>query len=99
LRLDDKYRYDLDALLNKSITFRDQTSGKMHQVPISSIAKAELSSTYGSIKRQDLKRVINITSNVLTGYNPTKINNQIKELLQDFNMPPGYSYKFTGEQE
>jgi multidrug efflux pump len=99
LRLDEKYRYDVDALLNKSITFRDQSTGRIVQVPISSIARAELSSTYGSIKRKDLKRVINLSSNVLTGYNPTKITGQIKELLEDFNMPPGYSYKFTGEQE
>ena len=99
IRLDDRYRYDIDALLNKSITFRDQSTGKISQVPISSIAKAELSSSYGSVRRKDLKRVITISSNVLAGYNGTEINNQIKTLLEDFNMPPGYSYKFGGEQE
>lgn len=99
IRLDDRYRYDIDALLNKSITFRDQSTGKISQVPISSIAKAELSSSYGSVRRKDLKRVITISSNVLAGYNATEINNQIKTLLEDFSMPPGYSYKFGGEQE
>jgi multidrug efflux pump len=99
LRLDDKYRYDIDALMNKSITFRDQTNGRISQVPISAVAKAELTSTYGSVKRKDLKRVITISSNVLGGYNPTAINDQIKELLADFKMPPGYSFKFGGEQE
>lgn len=99
VRLQDKYRYDLDALMNKSITFRDQTTGKIHQVPISSVASAELSSTYGSVKRKDLDRIITISSNVLGGYNPTEINNQIKELLADYEMPPGYTYKFGGEQE
>ena len=99
LRLADKYRYDVDALMNKSITFRDQTNGRISQVPISSVAKVELTSTYGSVKRKDLKRQITITSNVLTGYNPTEINDQIKGLLADFKMPPGYSFKFGGEQE
>ncbi len=99
LRLDDKYRYDIDALMNKSITFRDQTSGKIAQVPISSIAKAEITSTYGSVRRKDLKRMITITSNVLSGYNPTEINDQIKVLLAEFKMPPGYAFKFGGEQE
>jgi multidrug efflux pump len=99
LRLDDKYRYNVDALMNKSITFRDQASGKISQVPISSVAKAELSSTYGSIKRKDLKRQITISSNVLGGYNATIINDQIKKVLTDFDMPVGYSYKFGGEQE
>lgn len=99
LRLDDKYRYDLDALINKSITFRDQTSGRIVQVPISSVAKAELTSSYGSVKRNDLKRVVTITSNVLGGYNPTEINKQIQQVLNEYAFPPGYSYKFTGEQE
>jgi len=99
LRLDDKYRYSVDALMNKSITFRDQTSGKISQVPISAVANAELSSTYGSIKRKDLKRQITISSNVLGNYNATVINEQIKKVLADFEMPVGYSYKFGGEQE
>jgi multidrug efflux pump len=99
IRLDDKYRYDIDALMNKSITFRDQSSGKISQVPISSIATAELSSSYGSVRRKDLKRVITISSNVLAAFNPTEVNNQIKELLADYRMPPGYTYKFGGEQE
>ncbi len=99
LRLDDKYRYNVDALMNKSVTFRDQTNGKISQVPISSIARAELSSTYGSIKRKDMKRQITIASNVLGGYNATIINDQIRKVLADFPMPVGYSYKFGGEQE
>jgi multidrug efflux pump subunit AcrB len=99
LRLADEYRYDIDALMNKSITFRDQSSGKIHQVPISSVATAELSTTYGSIRRKDLDRQVTISSNVLSGYNPTEINNQIKAALVDFEMPPGYFYKFGGEQE
>ncbi|GIV36182.1 MAG: hypothetical protein KatS3mg032_0561 [Cyclobacteriaceae bacterium] len=99
LRLDDRYRYDLDALMNKSITFRDQTSGRIVQVPISAVAKAEFTSSYGSVKRNDLKRVVTVTSNVLVGYNATEINKQIREVLDSYPMPPGYTYRFTGEQE
>jgi multidrug efflux pump len=99
LRLDDKYRYNVDALMNKSITFRDQTNGQISQVPISAVAEANLSSTYGSIKRQDMKRQITLSSNVAGDYNPTLINDQIKKVLADFEMPAGYSYRFGGEQE
>ena len=99
IRLDDKYRYDVDALLNKNITFRNQVNGKMHQVPIASVAKAELSSTYGSIRRKDLKRVITLSSNVIGGFNATIVNDHIKIAMEDFNLPPGYEYKFGGEQE
>lgn len=99
LRLKEEYRYDVDALMNKSVVYRNQTNGEMHSVPISSVAKAELSSTYGSIRRKDLDRVVTISSNVISGFNPTQINDEIKELLADFKMPTGYEYKFGGEQE
>ena len=99
LRLDDQYRYDIEALMNKSITFRDQTDGKIYQVPIASVAKAELSSTFGSVKRKELKRVVTISSNVLSGFNPTLVNEEIKQLLVDYTLPAGYEIKFSGEQE
>ncbi len=99
LRLNEKYRYDLSALMNQKITFRSQSTGKIHQVPISAVADIEYSSTYGSVLRIDGKRVITVHSNVLEGYNATNINNQLKELLADFEMPESYKYKFTGEQK
>lgn len=99
LRLDKKYRYDVDALMNKTIIFRDQSDGKMHEVPISSVATVELSTTYGSVRRKDLRRVITLSSNVVTGYNATLVNDEIKLLLEEFKMPQGYEFKFGGEQE
>jgi multidrug efflux pump len=99
LRMDDKYRYDLDALLNKSVTFRDQTNGQIHQVPISAVANTRISSSFGNIKRKDLKRIVTLSSNVLSGYNATEINDQIKQELSDFPIPAGYEHKFAGEQE
>ncbi|SNT30248.1 Multidrug efflux pump subunit AcrB [Ekhidna lutea] len=99
LRLEDKYRYNVDALMNKNITFKNQNTGKTHMVPISSVAEVELGTTYGSVKRKDLDRMITLSSNVLGGYNPTAINDELKVALQDFEMPYGYTYKFGGEQE
>ncbi len=99
MRLTDKYRYDKEALINQKITFRNQSSGKIVQVPISSIAHTEASSTFSSVKRKDLDRVITITSNVLEGYNATEINEQIKTELKNYNLPKNTSVSFTGEQE
>lgn len=99
LRLADEYRYDLEALKNKDIVFRNQVTGKMVQIPISAVADVEYSNTYGSVKRKDLDRVITLYSNVLGGYNANEINGEIQQLLQNFEMPPGYEYKFSGEQE
>ena len=99
MRLMDKYRYDKQALINQKITFRNQSSGKIVQVPISSIAHAETSSTFSAVKRKDLDRVITISSNVLEGYNATEINDQIKSELKNYELPKNISVSYTGEQE
>ena len=99
IRLMDKYRYNKEALINQKITFRDQSSGKIVQIPISSIAHAETSSTFSAVKRKDLNRVITIFSNVLENYNPTEVNDQIKKVLTNYNIPKDISISFTGEQE
>ncbi|MGB3589544.1 MAG: efflux RND transporter permease subunit [Tunicatimonas sp.] len=98
LRLKDEYRYDVDALINQRITFRDKF-GNLRQIPISSVADLNYSSTYGSVKRKDLDRVITLSSNVLEGYNATEIVNELRELTDDMDIPEGYEVKFTGEQQ
>ncbi|MFC0263690.1 efflux RND transporter permease subunit [Fontibacter flavus] len=98
LRLKDEYRYDLSSLINKKINFRDKFGNKK-EVPISAVAELEYGSTYGSVKRKDLNKVISIFSNVTDGYNPTEINNQLKDMVANFEIPDGITVKFTGEQE
>ncbi|QDH81273.1 efflux RND transporter permease subunit [Echinicola soli] len=98
LRLAEKYRYDVDALVNKKIYFMDKFGNKRH-IPITSVANFEYSSTYGSVKRKDLDKVITIYSNVNEGFNPTEINNRIRSRLEDYELPDGIDIKFTGEQE
>lgn len=98
LRLKDEYRYDLSSLINKKISFRDKF-GNQKEVPISAVATLEYGSTYGSVKRKDLNKVISIFSNVTDGYNPTEINDKLKELTANYETSEGITVKFTGEQE
>jgi multidrug efflux pump subunit AcrB len=99
IRLMDKYRYNKDILIDQKITFRNQSNGKIVQVPISAVAHSETSSTFSAVNRKDLNRVITIASNVLQNFNPTEVNDQIKLLLENYNLPNGMSISFTGEQE
>ncbi len=99
IRLDDKYRYDKSALLNQMITFRSQSSGKIIQIPVSAVADVENTTTFSAVKRKNTKRLITISSNVLNDYNPTEVNNEIKQLLKDYNIPKTLKISFTGEQE
>lgn len=97
LRMMDKYRNNISSLMNQKITFRN-TRGVLLQVPISSVADFSYSTTYGSVRRKDVKRVITLYSNVIEGYNANEINDELKSLLKGFDVP-GYEYKFTGEQQ
>lgn len=99
IRLSDQYRYNKDALINQLITFRNQSNGKIVQVPISAVASFENTNTFTAVKRKNMSRVITISSNVLHGYNPTEVNNSIKTLIENYSIPDGVKIAFTGEQE
>lgn len=99
LRYSDHYRHNIDDLMNQRITFRDQGTGKIKQVPISAVAHPIKTSTFSSVKRKDLDRVITLYSNVLSDANANEVVAEIKDLLKDYEMPEGYEFKFTGQQE
>ncbi len=99
VRLQKRFRDSEDALMNMQLTFRDQSNGKIVQVPISSVAHAEKSSTFSAVKRKDLDRVITISSNVLTGYNANEIVARLKSYIKEFDKDPGTAISFTGQQE
>ena len=99
IRLNNKYRYDRNALLNQKITFRNQSTGRIKQVPISAVAQTENNNNFSAVKRIDLDRVVTIYSNVLSGYNPTDVNDKIRLLMEKYEVPKGVEVSFTGEQE
>jgi len=69
-------------------------------VPLSTIAKFEVTGGLGQIRRIDHERVVTIAANVdETKSSGSVVRNQAKGLLAQFNPPPGYTIRFTGEQD
>ncbi len=99
VRLSEQYRKDINSLMNQPITFRNPANGRLVQVPIAAVATYEYSSTYSSIRRLDGERVVTIYSNVIDGYTPNDIVQELKERLEEYDWKPGFSYSFTGEQK
>ncbi len=99
LRYDKDYAHDADALMDQRITFRNQSNGRIVQVPISAIAVKQRATTFNAVKRLDLDRVITITSNVLDGFNSNEVVADMKEKLEAFEKPKGIDFLFTGQQE
>lgn len=101
LRNDKMQRQDLSSLLNMNVTFRDMASGgAVKNVPISSLVNVDYTSTLGSVKRKNQKRVITLSSNVLSGYTPTAVNQVLVQKLNQFKMKPDdINIRQTGEGE
>ncbi|AKD02620.1 efflux RND transporter permease subunit [Pontibacter korlensis] len=99
VRYAEPYRDNIDALMGMRITYRDMNSGLIRQIPLSSVATVEYSTTYGGIKRKNLKRVVTLESNVLDGYNANEVVQQIEESLQNFETPEGFEIGMGGQQE
>ncbi len=100
LRYAEAQRSDVEKLINLRITFRDMNAGgAIRQIPLSSVAKIEYTNSYGSIKRKNQKRVVTISSNVLSGFTANEVVFNINKALVDFDAPEGYTIAMTGEQE
>ena len=99
MRLKEKYRDDLDALMSMTIMVPGGQNGAMREIPISAVASVERSTSFGGIVRKDHKRVVTVYSNVLEGYNANEIVQRIDASLVDFDLPKGYTTTFTGEQQ
>lgn len=99
LRFKNYQRNDVEQLMNLIITYRDMNSGILRQIPLSAVAHVEYTKSYGQINRLNLKRVITISSNVLTGFTANEIIAKIRKAIPAFQKPAGVEIRITGEQE
>lgn len=99
LRNQELQRKSLTDLLNMNVSFRD-FNGQVKRVPISSLVTVDYTSTQGSVKRKDYKRVISLRSNVLDtkGYTAQAVNAQLTGYLTSFrDKPDNVTIAQTGE--
>jgi multidrug efflux pump subunit AcrB len=99
-----RYKYDqrnnIEALRNLKITFRDMNMGGiLRSVPLSSFCEVEYSNTYGGIKRKMQKRVITLSSNVVSPYNENEVVTVVKKAMEGFKATGKVEIKMTGQQE
>ena len=100
LRNQELQRRNLVDLLNMNIAFRDMATGQVKRIPISSLVTVDYTSTQGSVKRKNYKRVISLRSNVLDtkGYTAPAVNAVLTNHLNEFtNKPDHVIVSQTGE--
>lgn len=99
VRFQEQYRYDPNALFNQFVTFRDQSSGKIKEIPIAALVKTQNSSSYSAIKHRKSIRLVTLYSDVLAGYNANEVVANVKAALMNYPLDFGVEFKFTGEIE
>jgi multidrug efflux pump len=99
LRFQEDQRTNIDRLMNAKITYRDMNTGLVRQIPMSAVCKVSYPNSYGGINRKDAKRIINIYSNVISGFNSNQIITKINKAIPEFAKTDGVDIKITGEQE
>ncbi|MBK9737776.1 MAG: efflux RND transporter permease subunit [Saprospiraceae bacterium] len=103
LRYNDIVRNDINELINMRLTFRDFNTGRIKQVPISAITKFDFTNTTGGIKRKDLKRTIQLQSNITDLAAISSINEELGRKITEFQnfyvLPEGVTIKQSGESE
>jgi multidrug efflux pump subunit AcrB len=100
LRYQEDQRNNIDVLMNLKITYRDMNMGGMiRQVPLSSVASIHYDNTFGGIKRKNQKRIVTLSSNVLSNANPNEVVAKVQEAVSKYTLPAGIAIDMTGEQE
>ncbi len=100
LRYTSDQRRDVEAIRNMPVIYRDMGMGGMiRTVPVSAFADIRYSTTYGGVKRKDQKRIIALSSNVLTGYEANDVVAAVQAEINNFPAPAGVNIVMSGQQE
>uniref|UniRef100_UPI0040483CC3 efflux RND transporter permease subunit n=1 Tax=Polaribacter sp. TaxID=1920175 RepID=UPI0040483CC3 len=101
VRFNEENRYNKSAIFNQKITFRDQASGKVKEIPVSAVASQSNSSGFSAIKHKNVKRVVTVYSALSPGYTDAgAIVTQIQDEMRSFReLPNGIKIDYTGQIE
>ncbi len=101
VRFNEENRYNTSAIFNQKITFRDQSSGQIKEVPVSAVAKQVNSSGFSAIKHRDVKRVVTVYSALAPGFTDAgAIVSKVQDEMESFTeLPPDINVDYTGQIE
>lgn len=103
LRYSDLQRKNITDIMNMRITFMDMNTMMVKSIPISAVATIDYTNTSGAIARKNVKRTIQLQSNVLDPTMTGKVNQELAVKIADFKsknrIPSDVIIKQTGQGE
>ncbi|MFN7266567.1 MAG: efflux RND transporter permease subunit, partial [Bacteroidota bacterium] len=100
IRLKEDQRTNIDAVENLNITFRDMNmGGVLRSVPMAALADIQYTQTYGGIRRLDQSRIVTISSNITSEYQPSQneVIDRVKASIAAYPKTEGVTVGFAGQ--
>ena len=100
VRFNEANRYNTSAIFNQNVTFRNN-SGKIMEIPVSTLANQSNNSGFSAIKHKQKKRVVTVYSALSPGYTDAgAIVAQVQNEMKSFkNLPKNIKIDYTGQIE
>lgn len=101
VRFEEGQRETKSALFDQNITFRDQATGRLKNIPLSAVTQRRNTSSFSAIKHRDGKRVVTVYSALAPGFTDAgAIVGQIQSHMDNFSgLPKGVDIDYTGQIE
>ena len=103
LRYTDLQRNNITDIMNMRITFMDMNTMMVKSIPVSAVATVDYTNTSGAIARKNVKRTIQLQSNVLDPTLSGKVNTELADKIRDYKtrtkIPSDVTIKQTGQGE
>ncbi|MEK7224632.1 MAG: efflux RND transporter permease subunit, partial [Bacteroidota bacterium] len=103
LRYTDLMRNNITDLMNMRITFMDMNTMQVKSIPLSAVASVDYTNTTGGVKRKNVKRTIQLQSNVLDPTMVGKVNADLQLKIDEFKntvkIPADVTIKLSGQSE
>ncbi|MES1197756.1 MAG: efflux RND transporter permease subunit [Chitinophagaceae bacterium] len=103
LRYTDLLRNNITDLMNMRITFMDMNTMQVKSIPLSAVAKVDYTNTTGGVKRKNIRRTIQLQSNVPDPTMVGKVNADLQVKIDEFKnkvkIPADVSIKLSGQSE
>ena len=101
VRFNKEDRYNKSAVFNQNMIFRDMASGKVKEIPVSTVATQTNNSGFSAIKHKKLRRVVTVYSALAPGETDAgAVVGKIREEMKNFkDLPKGIKIDYTGQLE
>lgn len=97
-----KHAKDMELTRNLIQTMeldRTKQDGTKEKIKLSDIATFESTQAPKAVNRTEQSRYIAVSAGIADGYNIGFVSEDVEEALKDYEMPSGYSYVMSGENE